>query len=285
MQKTLVVVGVTGNQGGSVVERFLQDPQYHVRGLTRDPTSDRAQQLAGQGIEMVQATLDDVESLKKAFAGANLIFTVSNYWEPFLCPDCRQKAIELGVTCRRYAYNVEYQQGKNMADAAAITVDTLDDNGFVASTLSHAGKCSDGTFEKLCHFDTKADAFSDYVRNVHPVLAKKMSCVHTGYFMSSYRLAPQSYFVRVCQGMSIGADTLEMRLTRSSLAATGRELRDAFRHFAVKACTSPRRQRGPRQLRVRCSSDASPQELHGGRPKLQLDGVHASVERSDRPKR
>ena len=65
MQKTLVVVGVTGNQGGSVAERFLQDPQYHVRGLTRDPTSDRAQQLAGQGIEMVQATLDDVESLRR----------------------------------------------------------------------------------------------------------------------------------------------------------------------------------------------------------------------------
>jgi hypothetical protein len=41
-KKLVVVVGATGNQGGSVARRFLQDPQYAVRGLTRDPSSASA---------------------------------------------------------------------------------------------------------------------------------------------------------------------------------------------------------------------------------------------------
>ncbi|KAK5125422.1 hypothetical protein LTR85_000531 [Meristemomyces frigidus] len=196
MAKIVVVVGVTGNQGGSVARRFLQDPQYHVRGLTRHPTSDMARELADKGVEVVQADLDDVESLKEAFAGANLIFTVTNYWEPFFRPDCRQEAAQLGISCRKYAYDVEYQQGKNMADAAAATVGSLDRNGLIASTLSHADKCSNGKFKRLYHFDGKADVFPHYVEEKHPELAKKMSCVQTGYFTSSYNLAPQSYFVK-----------------------------------------------------------------------------------------
>lgn len=182
--------------------RFLQDPQYHVRGLTRDPTSAKARELATQGVEVVKANLDDVESLKEAFAGANLIFTVTQYWEPFFRPDCRQKAAELGMSCRKYAYDVEYQQGKNMADAAAATVQTLGENGFIASTLSHAGKCSGGKFKELYHFDAKADVYPDYVQEQYSELAKKMSCVQTGYFLSSYKIAPQSYFVKVSSACS-----------------------------------------------------------------------------------
>ncbi|KAK4539806.1 hypothetical protein LTR36_010340 [Oleoguttula mirabilis] len=200
MTKVVAVVGVTGNQGGSVAKRFLQDARYHVRGLTRDPTSAKAEELAEQGVEVVRADLNDVENLKEAFAGASLIFTVTNYWEPFFRPDCRQKAAELGISCRRHAYDVEYQQGKNMADAAAATCGTLDDNGFIASTLSHAGNCSQGKFKELYHFDAKADVFPGYVRDNHPELAKKMSCVQTGYFMSSYKLAPNSYFVKQADG-------------------------------------------------------------------------------------
>ena len=64
MPKVIVVIGVTGNQGGSVALRFLKDPAYQVRGLTRDPTSSKAASLAAQGIEIVQANLDDVSSLE-----------------------------------------------------------------------------------------------------------------------------------------------------------------------------------------------------------------------------
>jgi hypothetical protein len=146
---------------------------------------------------MVRADLDDVDSLKAAFAGANVIFSVTNYWEPFFRPDCRAKAQELGITCRRYAYDVEYQQGKNIADAAATVVGSLDENGFLASTLSHAGKCSNGRFKDLYHYDAKADVFPDYVAATHPKLAAKMSCIHTGFFTTSHRILPEAYFKNV----------------------------------------------------------------------------------------
>lgn len=195
--KTICIIGVTGKQGGSVAQRFLKDSNYHIRGLTRNPSSPTAQSLAAQGVEVIQADLDDVESLKSSFAGANIIFSVTDYWEPFFRPDCRQKAAEKGISCCRYAYDVEFQQGKNIADAAAQMADTLDANGLIASTLSHAGKCSGGKFLELYHFDAKADVFPDYVREKYPELERKMSCVQTGYFTSSHKLVPDAYLAKV----------------------------------------------------------------------------------------
>lgn len=199
-KKLIVVIGATGNQGGSVARRFLQDSRFKVRGLTRNPKSPAAEELATLGVEMVQAELDDPSTLIKAFRGANVIFSVTQYWEPFFRPDCRKKAAELGITCRRYAYDVELQQGKNIADAAATTVDTLDDNGFLVSTLSHAAKCSKGKYTELYHFDSKADIFPYYVREKYPELAKKMSCIQTGFFMTSHRILPESYFQKQPDG-------------------------------------------------------------------------------------
>lgn len=80
MTKLICVIGVTGNQGGSVAKRFLQDPNYRVRGITRNPDSEAAKQLASQGAEIVKADLDDVNTLVEAFNAANLIFSVTNYW-------------------------------------------------------------------------------------------------------------------------------------------------------------------------------------------------------------
>lgn len=197
MTKLICIVGVTGNQGGSVAQKFLRDPNYRVRGITRHPSSEAAQKLAAQGVEVVAADLDDPASLATAFSGANLVFSVTNYWEPFFRPDCRQKAAEAGISCRKYAYDVEFRQGKNIADAVAATVDSLDTIGLVASTLSHAKKCSEGKFRQLYHFDAKADVFPDYVNEKHPALAAKMSCLQTGYFTSSWKFATDAYFHKV----------------------------------------------------------------------------------------
>lgn len=207
MPKLICVVGVTGNQGASVALRFVKDGNYRVRGLTRNATSPKAQQLAAQGIEIMEAELNDVRSLETAFAGANLIFSVTNYWEPFFRPDCRQEAAALGISCRKFAYNVEYQQGRNIADAAATTVETLESNGFLVSTLSHAGSCSHGAFEELYHFDAKADIFPKYVNEKYPTLSSKMTCIQTGFFMTSYKLVPGAYFAKQSNG------SFQMRFT------------------------------------------------------------------------
>ncbi|POR34762.1 NmrA-like family domain-containing protein 1 [Tolypocladium paradoxum] len=192
-EKLACVIGATGNQGGSVARRFLK-AGFRVRAITRDTSSPAAAKLADLGAELVAADLGDASSLESAFAGANVIFSVTNYWEPFFRPDCREAAKAQGVSCRRFAGDVERQQGKNIADAAAATVASLDANGFLVSTLSHAEKCSGGMFTELYHFDAKADIFPTYVEEKHPELAAKMSCIHTGFFFTSFHILPNSYF-------------------------------------------------------------------------------------------
>jgi len=54
-KKIVAVIGVTGNQGKSVVASLLRTGTYTVRALTRDPTSDKAKLLAAQGIEIAKA--------------------------------------------------------------------------------------------------------------------------------------------------------------------------------------------------------------------------------------
>ncbi|KAK1851439.1 NmrA-like family protein [Colletotrichum chrysophilum] len=213
-EKLIAVVGATGNQGGSVARRFLA-AGYRVRGLTRNVSSPAATALASLGVEVVQADLEDVDSMKEALRDANVIFSVTNYWEPFFRPDCRAKAQELGISCRKYAYDVEYRQGRNIADAAAATVDTLDENGFLVSTLSHAEKCSGGKFKELYHFDAKADIFPGYVNEKYPGLAAKMSCIHTGYFFTSYNILPNSYFGKLLMPHQNPDGTFTMAFTTS----------------------------------------------------------------------
>ena len=54
-----------------------------MRALTRKTDSEKAAALRKMGAEVVAADLDDVESLKQAFAGCYGAFCVTNYWEHF----------------------------------------------------------------------------------------------------------------------------------------------------------------------------------------------------------
>jgi len=84
-KKIIAVVGSTGAQGGSLVEAILSDRNggFAARAITRDPTKDKARAIAAKGGEVVQSDLDNVESLKKAFAGAYGVYAVTNFWEHF----------------------------------------------------------------------------------------------------------------------------------------------------------------------------------------------------------
>ncbi len=69
-KRVLVVLGATGAQGGAVARAAIADGTFAVRAVTRKVDSDKAVALAAAGAELVSANLDDVESLKVAFAGA-----------------------------------------------------------------------------------------------------------------------------------------------------------------------------------------------------------------------
>src|ERR1700729_378137 len=78
--RTILITGVTGNQGGAVAQG-LRGAGFHLRGMTRKPDSERAAALARQGIEIVKGDLDDEATLRAALAGAWGVFGVQNAGE------------------------------------------------------------------------------------------------------------------------------------------------------------------------------------------------------------
>src|SRR5919206_3593778 len=81
-KKIIAIVGATGAQGGGLARAILDDKssQFAVRALTRDPNSEKAKALADAGAEVVEADIDDVKSLRKAFTGAHGAFCVTFFW-------------------------------------------------------------------------------------------------------------------------------------------------------------------------------------------------------------
>ncbi|WP_319501087.1 NmrA/HSCARG family protein [uncultured Draconibacterium sp.] len=84
-KKVIAVIGATGAQGGGLVRAILNDKngEFQARAITRNAGSDKAKALANMGAEVVEANVDDKESLVKAFDGAYGAFCVTFFWEHF----------------------------------------------------------------------------------------------------------------------------------------------------------------------------------------------------------
>jgi uncharacterized protein YbjT (DUF2867 family) len=136
-EKTIVVTGATGQQGGATARHLLAQG-WRVRALTRDPQGAAAQALAAVGAEVVSGNMDDRTSLDQAFAGAYGVFSVQNFWLP-----------DVGAAG-------EVRQGKIVADAAK------------AAGVRHLVYTSVGGAERqtgLSHFDSKWQ-IEEYVRSL-----------------------------------------------------------------------------------------------------------------------
>lgn len=179
--KLIVVIGATGNQGGSVASTFLEDPGWKVRALTRDTSSTKSQALAARGAEVFQANIDTPETLSAAFEGANAIFAVSDFWGQYFDPGNKNKA-RPGQPLTAWVGEHETQQLKNVIDAAA-KVSTLE--RFVLSSLSDATKWSKGIYTHVYHFDSKAKA-EQYGKQTYPDLWAKTSIYQAGLFLSNF---------------------------------------------------------------------------------------------------
>ena len=145
-KKIIAVVGSTGSQGGGLVRAILGDPNggFGARAITRNPDKDNAKALASKGAEVVKADLDDVESLKKAFAGAYGVYGVTNFWEHFSAE--KEKA-----------------QARNIADAARaagvkhVIWSTLEDTRKLMSPDDKRMPILQGKY-RVPHFDAKDEA-------------------------------------------------------------------------------------------------------------------------------
>jgi uncharacterized protein YbjT (DUF2867 family) len=145
-KKIIAVLGSTGSQGSGLVSAILADPNggFAARAVTRDPGKDKAKAMAAKGAEVVQGDLDDVESLKKAFAGAYGVYAVTNFWEHF-------------------SGEKEIAQAKNIAEAAKaagvkhIIWSTLEDTRKLMAADDTRMPMLQGKF-RVPHFDAKAEA-------------------------------------------------------------------------------------------------------------------------------
>ncbi|WP_242093840.1 NmrA/HSCARG family protein [Aestuariivivens sediminicola] len=83
--KLVTVFGATGGQGGGLVRAILSDQNsaYQVRAVTRNASSDKAKALAQSGAEVVEADVEDIDSMKKALEGADAAYFVTFFWEHF----------------------------------------------------------------------------------------------------------------------------------------------------------------------------------------------------------
>lgn len=140
--KTVLVFGATGQQGGAVA-RALKAKGWRVRALVRDPAGEKAKALSALGIHLHTGDFSDVSSINSAMSGVHGAFSVQ--------PSSGQGP----------AYGIsdedELRYGKAVADAAVA-------NGvqhLVYTSVGSAGKGVTG----LGHFDMKTE-IENYIRGL-----------------------------------------------------------------------------------------------------------------------
>ncbi|RKN10452.1 NmrA/HSCARG family protein [Streptomyces radicis] len=141
IDKTVVVLGATGQQGGSVAAALRADG-WAVRAVVRDPSGPRARALSAAGVETVRGDLGDPESLRAAFSGAHGVFSVQ--------PSSGQAGA--GVTDED-----EVRFGTAVADIA--------ERGGVAHLVYSSTVAAGPTPTGIGHFDTKSRVEA-HVRNL-----------------------------------------------------------------------------------------------------------------------
>jgi len=154
-KKIISVVGATGVQGRSVIDTLLKNKEYTIRAITRNPQSEKGKALAALGVEVVQADLNDLDSLIKAFRGSTAIYGATDFFEPF------------GKHGPAKAMEIEVVQGTNIAKAAAAT-ETLEH--YIWSTLPDGKTVSNGKY-LVPHFEAKND-IDRYIKSDKALLAK-----------------------------------------------------------------------------------------------------------------
>ena len=145
-KKIIAVVGATGAQGGGLVRAILNHRKspFAARAITRNAKSDAARALTDEGAEIVEADVDDVKSLTKAFDGAYGAFCVTFFWA-HMKPE------------------LELSQARNMAKAAKdanlrhVIWSTLEDTREFVPLSDDRMPTLMGKY-KVPHFDAKAEA-------------------------------------------------------------------------------------------------------------------------------
>lgn len=139
-----------------MITTLLKDGTFTLRAVTRNASSEAAQNLQVQGVETVEANLRDLGSLRKAISGSECVFGVTQF---SLDPD----------------FN-ETQLGKNLADVCKEHGVKL----LIWSSLPDVTADSGGKYTHVSHFDSKARV-EEYLGKIQVPHA----IVRTGYFLEN----------------------------------------------------------------------------------------------------
>ncbi|KAI9505809.1 hypothetical protein GGI25_001217 [Coemansia spiralis] len=142
MVHTVAIIGATGLQGGSVLRSLYKTDKYKLIAVTRNVTSQSAKAIKEKypDVELVQADLDDVESLKNAFKGADTVFGMTQFEDPSILSKVAAGDLD-----------AEFNQGKNTIDAAIVT----DVKNVIFSTIYSLKKLSGGKYADALEFEGK----------------------------------------------------------------------------------------------------------------------------------
>jgi uncharacterized protein YbjT (DUF2867 family) len=133
--RTILVTGATGNQGGSIARQLLQRGKFKVRAMVRDENKPAAVELKQLGAELTKADFNDRTSLERSVQGVYGVFSIQDFSE--------------GTA-------VEIRQGKVIADAAK----AANVQHFVYSSVSSAERNTG-----IPHFDSKFQV-EEYIRSI-----------------------------------------------------------------------------------------------------------------------
>ena len=160
-KRTILVIGASGNQGGSVARHLMEDGTFTVRAMVRGSATN-AQSLnkiknlidlnskLGCALEVADADLNDTDSMVKAMEGCYGVFAVTNFWDPSV------------------GYDGEIKQGKNVADACKLA-------GVQHVVFSTLDRNSD-----VPHFESKV-IVEDYMKSLHLPL----TCLVTSFYFEN----------------------------------------------------------------------------------------------------
>jgi uncharacterized protein YbjT (DUF2867 family) len=131
--KTILVTGATGNQGGAIARHILQRGNFKVRAFVRDVNKPVALALKQIGAELVSGDFNNRASLDRALEGVWGVFSVQTF---------------------RDGLETEIREGKAVADAA------------LQKGVQHFVYSSVGSAERntgVPHFDSKFQV-EEYIR-------------------------------------------------------------------------------------------------------------------------
>jgi uncharacterized protein YbjT (DUF2867 family) len=172
--KTILVTGSTGQQGGAVAKHLLKDG-WKVRAFVRDEKKESAIELEKLGAELFKGDMNNIDSLEKAMEGVYGVFSIQNFWE--------------------HGYEGELNHGKAVADAAK----KANVQHFLQSSVGGAERNT-----KLPHFDVKFE-IEKYLK----LLNLPVTVIRPVFFMENFKtwFKPLEADGKLTLNMAMKADT------------------------------------------------------------------------------